>query len=66
MKIHQRLYEYINDHNISIKEISARTGISKKRLDKIFLKEECDMALDEYIAVCDAIDVALDYFERAN
>lgn len=62
MKIQQKLYTYISDRNISLKELSGRTGISEKRLMNIFVKEECELAVDEYVAVCGALELPVDYF----
>ena len=62
MKIHKRLYTYINNENISLEKISILTNIAEKRLVQIFAKDECEMSLDEYIAVCKALNVPTDYF----
>ncbi len=62
MKIHKRLYTYINNENISLEKISILTNIAEKRLVQIFAKDDCEMSLDEYIAVCKALNVPTDYF----
>mgnify|MGYP002773801299 CR=1 FL=1 len=62
MKIHKRLYTYINNENISLEKISILTNIAEKRLVQIFAKDKCEMSLDEYIAVCKALNVPTDYF----
>lgn len=62
MKIHKRLYTYINDKKISFEKISILTNIAEKRLIQIFAKDECEMSLDEYIVVCKALNVPTDYF----
>ncbi|MDY3032133.1 MAG: hypothetical protein SOS24_10355 [Clostridia bacterium] len=62
MKIHKRLYTYIKSKNISMSEISSVSGISEKRLRRIFAEEECEMALEEYVALCKAVGVPIDYF----
>lgn len=62
MKMHKKLYKYIKTNNIPIKDISEATGITELRLNAIFDKNECEMYVDEYIAVCNALKLPVGYF----
>ena len=62
MKMQEKIYTYIKERNIHLDELSALSGIPKKRLERIFEKGECSMEVDEYVAVCSALSLPVEYF----
>lgn len=58
-----RRTEYVlEQENISIKELSERTGITVRRLQTLFNSKHAELRTEEYIAIGNALQLSLDYF----
>lgn len=55
--------EYIADHDISLSELSAKSGIAKATIDAM-LDGTHKMTVDELRAICIALDVSADVFVK--
>ena len=53
--------EYINDHDISLSELSEKSGIAEAMIDSM-LDGTKQMTVDELRAICIALDVSADEF----
>ena len=53
------LYEYMLIHNISVKELSEKTGLSEVRISNI-RNNYSDCYLSTFLMIADALDISLD------
>lgn len=61
MKLHERVRRYINDNNLTIKEVGEQTNIEMKRFYRI-LAGDSKMTADEFGDICKVLGVNPNYF----
>lgn len=61
--IREKVVDYIRDKGIKQSRLSEKTGISTAALSSI-MNLKRDIEVDEYCAICKALDLSLDYFAQ--
>lgn len=65
MRLHEKIRNYINENNMTIKEVGEKTSIEIKRFYRI-LAGDSKMTADEFEEICKVLDVKPDIFFNEN
>lgn len=61
MKLHEKIRRYINENNLTIKEVGEQTNIEIKRFYRI-VAGDSKMTADEFEEICKVLNINPDYF----
>lgn len=61
MKINEKIKKYIDENYITAKELAEKSGINIRALYDMFTAGR-KISVDEYVAICSALDKSLEYF----
>ena len=59
--VYKRIAQYLSDHGIKQSVLAARSGMTKQALSDA-LRGVRKLQADEYVAICDALEVSTDTF----
>lgn len=65
MKLYEKIRHYINDNNLTIKEVGEKTNIEMKRFYRI-IAGDSKMTADEFENICKVLNVNPNYFFEDN
>jgi len=65
MKLHEKIRNYINEKNMTIKEVGEKTSIEIKRFYRI-LAGDSKMTADEFEEICKVLNVNPEIFFNKN
>lgn len=65
MKLHEKIRRYINENNLTIKEVGEQTNIEIKRFYRI-IAGDSKMTADEFESICKVLNVDPKYFFDNN
>lgn len=57
-----KIGSFVESHGIKRKWVSEQTGIHQLKVKRLFDGEQAKVSIAEYCAICDALDVPLNYF----
>lgn len=65
MRLHEKIRNYINENNMTIKEVGEKTSIEIKRFYRI-LSGNSKMTADEFEEICKVLNVNPEIFFNKN